>query len=145
MKVTFSFNLPDDDYDYHLHKQAQSMFDALDEIRQGLRTMEKYDSFPISREMFKIIGENLTENEKHNQEAWWARLEAKAEKEYQSTLQKAEIRGIDPKSIVKPQIPHAYSIYDENGHSMISGSSMIGIIRDYFHDILSEYEVKLDP
>ena len=53
MKATLEFNLPEDNYDYKLANNAQSMHTILWEMSQWLRSKVKYASDDMSEEEYR--------------------------------------------------------------------------------------------
>ena len=53
MKATLEFNLPEDDYDYKLANNAQSMHTVLWEMSQWLRAKVKYAPDDMSEEEYR--------------------------------------------------------------------------------------------
>jgi len=43
MKIIYEFNMPDDKYEYDIAVHSQGMYNALFEIREYVRSVEKYD------------------------------------------------------------------------------------------------------
>lgn len=145
MKANLNFNLsePDDAADFRLHTQARDLYFAVGDILSMLRSMDKYEEFPAGSGL--IIKNNLTDKEKEAQDAEQAYLEklAQEREEYETRLAEYEAAG-GTTPPPKPYVPYRYRIFNSNGECMISGNSMIGIIRDLIYEQLQSSKVDLD-
>lgn len=50
MKAIIEFNFPDDQWEFDVHQKAESMFGALAEITESLRSRNKYGDDELSQE-----------------------------------------------------------------------------------------------